>query len=311
MRSSTGPMRARPWNIVLPIAFAIGCAPSIIAMVLDFRSVGSHAVIYTDAAATWLAGGNPWSVGPPAAMFAGPPPMLLLFVPFTVLPLDVNRCMWVVGSLTMVLLTIRRLGLPGYWLGFPPFIQAIHLGHLEPLVLVALVVGGKLSGIVALVKPYAGLALVAERRWWAIAVACLVGLATGPILPWGLFLEELPTIGRRIVTQANGGSVFPHPIGMLVGIASLGLLGVRRSLWLATPVLWPYAQSMYKVMTVPHLSPLMAAIWALPIPAATLPAVVAEALLLRVARHRTLPRWLSAGIGSDSTAAGSTWVRAE
>jgi len=310
VNSGAQPMRARPWNIILPIAFAIGCVPSILAIFLDFRGVGSHAVIYTDAAATWLAGGNPWSVGPPAAMFAGPPPMLLLFAPFTVLPIDVNRLVWVLGALAMVLWTIRRLGLPGYWLAFPPFVQAIHLGHPEPLVLVALIAGGAFSGLIALVKPYAGLGLLAERRWVAIAVACLVGIATIPILPWGLFIDQLPTIAGRIVTQSNGGSVFPQPVLMLIAVASFAVIGLRRSLWLATPVLWPYAQSMYKVMTVPFLSPLIASIWALPVPAATLPAVVVEAVLIGVARRRPLPQWLSTGIGYGSTAAGSTWMRA-
>jgi hypothetical protein len=304
-------MRTPPWNLLLPVAFAIGCIPSIVAIVLDLRSVGSHASVYTAAAATWIAGGNPWSVGPPAALFAGPPPMLLLFVPSTLLPGDLNRVAWVAGMLIVVLWTIRRLELPGYWLGFPPFVQAIHLGHFEPLVLAMLLVGGPASGLIALVKPYAALPLVGERRWTAIAIALAVGLITVPILPWSLFLEQLPEIGRRIVTQANGDSVFPDPIWMLLALVSLGVLGFRRACWLAVPVVWPYAQSMYKLMTVPQLSPFMAAIWALPFPGATLAAVVVEAFLVRFAHRYPAPDWLRTGIGSASTAAGSTTIRAE
>jgi len=108
----------RPWSIVLPIIFALGSADFALAGFLDPRSIGSHALIYTDAARAWLTGGNPWTVGPPGAVFAGPPTMLLPFVPFVPLPGDVTRLIWVGGSVLLAAFVLRRLNVPGWWIGF-------------------------------------------------------------------------------------------------------------------------------------------------------------------------------------------------
>ena len=291
-------MRQRPWNILLPVVFALVSGRNALDAILDFRSVGSHASIYTDAAATWLAGGDPWHVGPAAAIFAGPPPMLLPFVPFVGLPLDLTRFVWVVGSAALAIWTLRRLGLPGYWLGFPPVFGAILLGHPEVLVLWLLVLGGAISGLAAAIKPYAVLALLAERRWRAVLLAAAVVVITAAVLPWPRFINEFPEIRATIESQAYGDSVFGQPVLMLIAIIALGSLGLRRALWLATPLLWPAAQPIYKVVSVPQISPLLAVFWAIPVPGATLAGVVTEAVLIQVGRRRVMPGWLQSGIGS-------------
>jgi hypothetical protein len=277
--------------------FAFGCWPHSVAAIIAPQSIGSHAAIYTDAARTWLAGGNPWTVGPELAVFAGPPPMLLPFVPFINLPVDLTRLVWVGGTLILAIWTLRRLGMPPYWLAFPPLFEVIELGHPEVLILWLLVLGGPVSGLAAMVKPYSGLAILAERRWTAL-LALAVGLvATAPLLPWFEFIRELPRIAELVVIQNNGDSVFGQPVLMVVAVAALAVLGPRRGLWLATPVLWPYAQPTYKVMTVPALSPVCAFFWAIPVPGFTLVGVVAEAALLWIGRRSTLPAWLRAGLG--------------
>src|SRR5439155_190270 len=93
------------------------------------------------------------------------------------LPLDITRLVWVGGSLALAIWTLRRIGLPGYWLAFPPLFQAIQLGHPEVLVLWLLVSGGVASGLAAVIKPYAGFALLAEL-FWAVPIpgATLAGL---------------------------------------------------------------------------------------------------------------------------------------
>ncbi|MEX2184336.1 MAG: hypothetical protein WEC14_07795 [Chloroflexota bacterium] len=207
---------------------------------------------------------------------------------------------WVGGCAILAVVTLRRLRVPGLWLGFPPVFQAIMLGHVEMVVLWLLVIAGPASALGALVKPYVGFALVAERRWGAIAVVVAVAVASLVVLPWELFLDALPRIGATIEAQSHGDSVFGQPILLLVGVVALASLGLRRGLWLAVPVLWPGAQPLYKVVTVPALSRLLLIAWSLPIPGAKLVGLVVEAGLLAWSRHRTLPSWIAPALGPVS-----------
>lgn len=300
-RTSARERLGSPWNILLPVVFAIGSADFALAAIIDQRSVGSHALIYTDAARAWLSGGNPWTVGPPSAVFAGPPTMLLPFVPFIPLPGDLTRLIWVAGSALLAVFVLRRLRLPGWWIGFPPIFHAVLLGHPEILVLWLLVLGGLPSGLAPVIKPYAGFPLLAERRWKAIALGLGVVVLTAPFLPWQQFIAELPAISAAFKAWSNGNSTFGTPVLMVIAVVALALLGVRRALWLATPLLWPGAQPIYKVISVPALSPVIAVFWALPVPIgtaihATLIGVVVEAGLLRIGAARALPNWLTKGL---------------
>jgi hypothetical protein len=280
----------------LLVAFAIGSARSVIFPIAEPGLLGSHAVVYADAAATWMAGGNPWTVGPPLVVFAGPPTMLLPFAPFVFVPDIVTRVLWVLGMAVLAVWAIRRLGMPGYWIGFGPLFGNIILGHPEVLVLALLVAGGALSGFSALIKPYAVFALLAERRWPALAIVTVAGLASLLFLPWATFIAELPEINANLARQGHGGSVFGDPLLMVVAIVALASLGPRRALWLAVPVLWPYAQEGYKVLSMPVLSPILAVFWAIPVQSFTLIGLVMYAILFQLDRHRRLPRWLSDGV---------------
>lgn len=294
------------WDLLLLLVFAIGSARSLIVPILEPGIIGSHAVIYTDAARAWLTGGNPWTVGPPDVVFAGPPPMLLPFVPFVFMPDIVIRVAWVAGMAALAVWLLRRLRMPGYWIGFPPLFGAIVLGHPEVLVLSLLVVGGTASGLAAVIKPYAGFALLAERRWRAIVVGGAIGLASLVVLPWQRFIDELPRIGANIVRQSLGDSVFGDPALMAVAVVALAALGLRHGLWLVAPVMWPSAQPMYKVMSIPFIPPILAVAWSSEVPGATLVGIVVLAALTLADRRRALPSWLSSGVRPRSTIAESS-----
>jgi hypothetical protein len=282
--------RLLTWDTVLAVTFLGASATSIIVASIEPGLIGSHAVVYTDAARAWLAGGDPWSVGPPMVVYAGPPPMLLLYAPFTLLPPEVVRYGWVALDAILAAVALSRLGVPLYWLAFPPLAEAIVLGHPEVVVLALLVLGGSiLSGLAAVVKVYAGLPLLAERRWRAVALATAVILVTVPILPWGRFVAELPMIQASLARQNVGDSTFGDPILMVIGVVSLAVLGRRRALWLAVPVLWPYAQPEYKIMTLPILPPLVAFFWAIPVPGLTLLGVTIWAALLLTRMRVRIP----------------------
>lgn len=284
------------WDVALLVAFAIGSGASVLYPILAPGILGSHAVVYADAAAAWLTGANPWTVGPPAVVFAGPPTMLLPFAPFAFLPGEVTRVVWVVGMLLAAVWALRRLGLPGWWVGFPPVFESIVLGHPEVLVLLLLTATGWVSGLAAIVKPYAAAALLAERRWPAFAVAIAVGLATFLFLPWGRFLAEWPQISATLARQNTGDSVFGNLPLMVVAVVALASLGPRRALWLGVPLLWPNAQHNYKTIAVPALPPVVAVLWSLPIAGMTLVGIVAYSVLDRIDRRRPLPAWLRPGI---------------
>jgi hypothetical protein len=286
----------RAWRVLLLLVFATCSGLLAVQSVVDTAGVGSHAVIYTEAARAWLAGGDPWTVGDPGQIFAGPPPMLVPFLPFVLLPNDLVRLLWIGGSVVLAIWVLRQLGLPGYWLGFPPIFQAIQLGHPEILVLWLLVIGGLPSGLAVLIKPYAAFPLIAERRWKAIALAAGLLVLTAAVLPWTRFVNELPLISATIANQTHGDSVFGQPALMIVAVIALASLGWRRAFWLATPLLWPAAQPMYKVVSVPALSPLLALFWSIPIPGVTLVGLVVEALLHRLGATRELPAWLRSGL---------------
>jgi hypothetical protein len=291
----------RPWNLLLPVVFALGSADFGLASIIEPRSIGSHAVIYTEAARAWLSGGDPWTVGPPGAVFAGPPTMLVAFVPFVALPADLTRIVWVAGMAILAIFVLRRFRLPGWWIGFPPIFHAIQLGHPEVLVMWLVVLGGPIAGLAPAIKPYSGLPLLAEQRWRAIAIWLAVVLLTAPFLPWRLFIERLPDIARAFAEYSHGDSTFGAPILMLIAIVALGSLGIRRALWLATPLLWPGAQPIYKAVSTPAMSPLLAVFWALPVPIvvatnASLVGVVVEAAVRRYAALRPIPTWLRSGI---------------
>lgn len=287
------------WHVLLITCFAIGSARSLLFILIAPPIFGSHGVVYTDAARALLAGGDPWSVGPPGVQFAGPPPMLLPFLPLTLFPPSAVTWISVIGALALSVWSIRRLGLPAYWMLFPPLFGGILLGHPEILVLCLLLAGGAISGLAAVIKPYAGFPLLAERRWRAMAATILAVLVTAPFLPWAQFLEELPKISANLVRQSQGESTFGDPVTMVVAVVLLARLGLRRALWLATPLLWPSAQPGYRLISMPALSPLIAACWALPIPGMTLAGIALEVVAIEIGRRRPLPEFIRLGIDNS------------
>jgi hypothetical protein len=276
---------------------------------LDPRAIGSHALLYTDAARAMVHGLDPWSVGPPAAIFAGPPSMLVPFVPFIVVPDVVTRIVWVGGMAIAGAWALRRCGLPAYWIAFPPLFEAIVLGHPEPLVLALLLAPSFLAGLAVLIKPYAALPLLGGQRWGALVVAALALLVTLNFLPWYAFVEKFSVISANLARQSHGDSTFGMPWLMALALVALVVLGWRRGLWLAVPLLWPSAQPLYKVTSMPALSPLMATMWAVPMPGFTLIGAVLEAALVFADRRRPLPPVVAVWLERPSDSRRATDIR--
>lgn len=301
MRTKVGPLELGRWRIewLLVPTFALVSGRHFASMLAGPGSLGYDARLYAMASRAMIEGDNPWRVQLAGGYFAGPPTSLLPLVPFAYVPLAVTAGIWVIGSLVVAALVLRKIGLPAWWLMFPPLFQACTMGSVDVLMLGLLVHG---SGFAAVVKPYAALPLLAEGRWRALAGAGAVCIASLVILPWGTFVGELDWIRSRLAFQSLGG-IGPTSLPLIVvGVLALLTLGRRRALWLATPVLMPNAQLHYMAMTIPALPAIVALAWAIPVPGSIVAGVVLGAVAgLWAERNRgeparIHPRWRRAAV---------------
>ena len=273
--------------------------------------LGGDAVLYAAAASAWLAGEDPWLVTIPWAggtvnPFAAPPTSLLPFVPFSFLPPVATAAFWVAADVVAIVLVVRRLRLPWLWCLFPPAVDAAVLGNPEPVMLAILVLApSRLAGLAVLVKVYAGVPLLASRRWGALALALVLGLLSLPLLPWREFFEAAPRIAAAHATQSGGGlSAWAVPILIPFAVIGLALVGPRRAGWLVVPVLWPFAQLHYATIALPRLSIAGGLLFSLPIPGATaVGAIVLGAIALASRWIGTSPRDTNAGSGGATSGA--------
>ena len=256
--------------------FALVSGIGLILPQLREPSVLVDARLYVDAARTWLAGGDPWSVNIGGLYFAAPPPTLLAVAPFTLLPEP-----WGSGALGAVCLagaiaTIRMLRLPAWWLLFPPLVQAVIAGNIQTLLVPLLLgVGGALAPIL---KIYAAVPLVILGRWRALLGSALLVLLTAPLLPWATYLDQFAAINANLVAQsAMGPSLLTSVVLAPVAALCLWMVGREHAAWLAVPALWPAQQWYYATLVLPTRSRLVAGIIATPIPLAGFVALVAAA----------------------------------
>jgi hypothetical protein len=268
--------------LTLPLVFFFVSGRWFASYLVGPGSLGFDARLYAVAARALVEGRDPWHADLFGAHFAGPPTTLIPFVPFAYAPEEVVAAAWIGGSLLLAILILRRLGLPPWWLAFPPLFFAIVTGSVEVLMVALLVAGGVTSGLAAVLKPYAVLPLLAERRWGALVVAMAACAATLLALPWGTFVGDLPYISDRLQFQSFASNAFGNIPLMLIAAAALLSMGIRRALWLATPVLWPNTQVHYAAMTLPVITPLLATCWALDFPNAMVVGVVLAAISHRL-----------------------------
>lgn len=277
---------------VVPIVFAISTGLQITKYIAVPQGIGFDAGLYTAAAREWLSGGNPWSVTSYGIPFGAPPPTLLAYVPFTLLPDWLTASIWIVGSFVLAFLAIRALGLKLWWISFWPIVDGALVGNPDVAVLALLVISRqRFSGLAPLLKIYAIFPLISQGRWKAIAAGIAIVAATAPFLPWALWVANLPSIARAVELNAHTTSVAGNVPLMMVGTIALVALGYRRAGWLVVPVLWPWTQPHYLAMSVPALTPTLAIIWSIPgpPPLVTLAGVTLTAIGFRLFPHLQPP----------------------
>lgn len=270
----------------LPVWFLAISVPGLILPSIANPNLFSDARLYLLACRTWLAGGDPWSVQVNGQYFAAPPPTLLPLVPFAVMPDQVDTAL--LGALCCVggWATLRAIGLPMWWLLFPPMVQGMLAGNLHML-LIPLILRG--AGWAApILKTYAGVTLALRGSWRHLGIAAIVVLVTAPLLPWATYIDGFAVVNARLAAQSSYGPSLGTSLVLLpVGAVCLWLVGRERAAWLAVPALWPSQQWYYATLILPARSRMAAVIIAAPIPLAGFLALVAVALAATIQRrHR-------------------------
>lgn len=235
--------------------------------------------LYVRATADWLAGRDPWATNIGGLHYAAPPPSLLPLAPFAVLPEDLAVTVLLALGIVASFWALRRLGLPWWWIAWPPLVDNLLNGN--PQIFVIPLLLGPLAWLAPMVKVYAFVPLLIRARWRTIGLTAIALAITAPLLPWGPFVSEFGSTSAALARQANGGmSAWAFPV--LVPFALLGLLamGRQRAAWWTVPALWPSTQWYYSLMAMPALTPLTAAILAVPIQG--IPAVAAVVAAIEV-----------------------------
>jgi len=132
----------RPVLIAVFTVVTLGLAIPPLLVGLPF---GWDAVVYTEAARAWLEGANPWTSQGYAIGYAAPPPSFLPYILFAPLPDPVVSAAWIVIALGCALYCLRRIGLPAWWLLFPPVSLGIMTGSSALLVTALLVRAGVIA----------------------------------------------------------------------------------------------------------------------------------------------------------------------
>jgi len=247
--------------------------------------LGVDARHYQRAADAWLAGADPWKVTEGGITFAAAPHTLLFYAPTSLLPLDVSVAAWMVAGLVASVWLVRRLGLPLWWLAFPPLVHSIWNGNPQTIALALLVLGSTAAAAVAvLIKLYAAVPLLVRPR--ALIVAGIALVVTLPLLPWQLYVQEGFGVTSHLETAWNG-SAWRIPILVIPTLAALWVIRKRGAEWLAVPAAWPATQFYYVAMALPATvgRPILAAALALPVPLMA-PILVMAMAVLEVWRDR-------------------------
>jgi hypothetical protein len=261
---------ARYW---LAVWFAIIGGLRVSALITG--SPGFDGRIYLAATRAWLAGADPW-LFIDNQRFGAPPPSLVPLAPIAVLPENVGVALMIVLAALGAVATIRLLRLPVWWLLFPPIIDSVWNGNPQALLVPLILVGA--GPVAAFLKLYALVPLILTLRWRAVLITAVGFLATAPLLPWESYLARFGEISNAFQTQTRGGlSATAVPWLIPIAIAALILCGRERAGWLAVPVVWPTTQWYYSTLALPALTPVAAAIMAVPIPGIVVLAAAAVA----------------------------------
>ena len=248
-------------------------------------TLGVDARHYQRAASAWLAGGDPWSVKEIGIAYAAGPRLRSCTPQLPGFRLQASTALWIAIGVAASFWVVQRLGLPMWWLLFPPLVHAMWNANPQTLMLALLVVGTALAGaLAAIVKLYALLPLAFHPSRLVTAIAVL--LVTIPLLPWQLYVEHGLGVGSHLNTAWNG-SAWRLPFVVPPVLLALWVLRKQGGEWFAVPAVFPATQFYYVSTALPALvgRRWLAAAFAVPVPMLVPLTVVLLAILSLVARQ--------------------------
>jgi hypothetical protein len=231
------------------------------------EALGIDARIYLRAAMAFRLGEDPWQAvvlkpsGDPLH-FAALPPTVVALWPFTFLPERVAVWLFIWLAVLSAFWIIRRLGLPLWWLLFPPLVQGVFVANPQ-ILLLALLLGSSplLAALAPMLKIYAVAPLIGERRVRAILLTGAFLMASVVLFPdlWSQYVGASNDVARRLFEEASGGysatgTSTPLLVAALVGLGLLALYDFRAAGWLAAPALVPASQLHLSTMAMPVLA---------------------------------------------------------
>jgi hypothetical protein len=139
---------------------------------------------------------------------------------------------------------IVRLGLPWWWLLFPPLAEGLWSGN-PGIVVLALVLSGRwwLEALAPPLKLYGGIPLAAQVRWRSLAAAAAMVGATMVLAPdlWRVYLVNFTAISDRLLAESAGGfGANAWPVLLVAVIVAVGALALLDR---APPAGWPCQRS--------------------------------------------------------------------
>lgn len=220
---------------------------------------GSDALVYRGGAAAFISG-NPWAFQYHGWSFSAPPLEALAFLPATLIPGEIFVILWVGTSTVAAVDVVRRLGLPAWWLAYPPLIFGVVLGNPAVVGMACLLGGWRIVGLV--LRPQ--LLVVAGRRAVVVfAVLSALALALRPD-----FIDVAQTLGSRYTVQSGPPvNLWGSPL-MIPALISLGLLWTEdrhAATWLVMPAVGPAMGWYGYAMVMPVRSLALALACAIPV----------------------------------------------
>jgi hypothetical protein len=299
---------------LLPILFIAICATTVVDF-LSHGSVGIDTRIYYRAAQAFVAGSDPWEavvvndITGGVYHFSALPTMVLLGVPFTLVTEDAAVAVVLALCAGSGLFVVRRLGLPWYWLAFPPLVAGVLSGNPSLPVLALLLT--RLAPVAVLLKVYAVVPLLGEARWRAVIVSIVVTVATVIAFPslWLTYASDFGARSARLVLEAHGGyGALRDPlmlVGAVIAVALIARRDRRTAGWLFVPALWPASQLHWSTLAMPVVTPLLAVLFALPVRGMPAVAVMVYAIVTVLADTRVHQRARDRVARSRTTAAAT------
>ena len=272
------PLR-RLWTPLLIVWFVANTYARLSRFLRDEVPVGQDARIYYRAVSNWLAGVDPWSAdvvfNGHTFSYAGTPATVVLMAPAALISEDFFTALLLAVSVVAAVWVVRRLGLPAWWLLFPPIVEILYSGNPHMVVFAALLAGGSVASVVASslgigLKVYALVPVLGEGRVRRAVAGLALTAATFLVAPnlWLTYLQEFGAISARLADESdNGFSAFYYPLLLVPVGLLLILLAVRdrrTAGWLAVPALWPASEFHYSTFALPVMSPLLAVLLAFP-----------------------------------------------